>query len=108
MDDTVIVEGSVLLLLAERSDHGYALVRRLGGLGIDVSRDPGALYRRLAAMERRGLVEHRMCRSDKGPARKVYLPTTQGAEALDDWARRLGRTIGTLQTCLALHARLRD
>ena len=45
----------LLLLLAERADHGYDLVARLRPL-IDMDGDAGAVYRTLRHLEHDGLV----------------------------------------------------
>jgi PadR family transcriptional regulator, regulatory protein PadR len=103
-----LLDGSIILLLAQKSDYGYTLVQRLADIGIDVSHEKGILYRRLRALERRGLLEHYADRSKSGPARKVYQPTCAGYRALDDWVEGLPDVLAFIQSCLSLHGRLRE
>jgi PadR family transcriptional regulator, regulatory protein PadR len=70
----------LFLLLAETPSHGYDLMERAKGLGMD-SIDPGGLYRTLRAMEQEGLVESRWEASGSGPARRTYRLTSDG----QDW-----------------------
>ncbi|WP_194814214.1 PadR family transcriptional regulator [Nocardia sp. XZ_19_385] len=101
-----IVDGALLLLLAERADHGYSLLSRLEGLGIRVLDGPGALYRRLHALERKGLVVHEVGRSDKGPRRKIYTTTPLGSAALNERAISLRDARNTIDQWLHLHSNL--
>ncbi|MFG1791899.1 PadR family transcriptional regulator [Nocardia sp. NPDC049149] len=80
-----LIDGSILMLLVERPDHGYALLERLQVFGIEMNGEPGALYRRLHSLERKGLVEHSSIASIKGPPKKVYAATALGVVALRDW-----------------------
>jgi DNA-binding PadR family transcriptional regulator len=47
--------------------------------------DPGAVYRALRGLERRGLVWARWEPNPAGPARKVYTITDAGVSALRTW-----------------------
>ncbi|MGW5341329.1 PadR family transcriptional regulator [Rhodococcus pyridinivorans] len=87
-----LIDASLLMLVAERPDHGYALLDRLQIFGMELGDDLGVLYRRLHSLERRGLVEHQLSRSNKGPRRKVYQATPLGVRALHDWACSLRAT----------------
>lgn len=71
---------ALLVLLAERPDHGYDLAPRLSGLGVVADR--AAVYRTLRTMERRGELRSGWCASDHGPARRVYEVTATGRSAL--------------------------
>ncbi|MGW5324428.1 helix-turn-helix transcriptional regulator, partial [Rhodococcus pyridinivorans] len=55
-----LIDASLLMLVAERPDHGYALLDRLQIFGLELGDDLGVLYRRLHSLERRGLVEHQL------------------------------------------------
>lgn len=102
------LDSSLLILLAEQPDHGYALLRRLEIFGLGISDEPGALYRRLQSLERKGLVEYRLIHSDKGPRKKVYSATPQGLSVLRDWAPSLKVTHQALTCWLDTHATLFD
>ncbi|MFL6137336.1 MAG: helix-turn-helix transcriptional regulator [Frankiaceae bacterium] len=71
----------LLLLLAERSDHGYDLVTRLRPL-VDVDGDAGAVYRTLRHLERDGLVESTWLPANGAPARRSYQLTDEGRARL--------------------------
>jgi DNA-binding PadR family transcriptional regulator len=69
----------LLLLLAERPNHGYELIRLLEDrfLGL-YTPSAGTVYPRLAALEEEGLVEH-----DEIEGRKVYRLTDAGRAELE-------------------------
>lgn len=79
---------SLLLLLGEGPSHGYELLEQARRLGIRGA-EPGGLYRALRAMEREGLVRSRWERSQSGPARRTYLLTGSGCNALEASAAAL-------------------
>lgn len=81
----------LLLLLSERASHGYDLLERLGGLGMNAI-DPGGLYRALRAMEQEGLVISKWEPSELGPARRTYRTTDEGRDWLHAWAGTLRET----------------
>jgi DNA-binding PadR family transcriptional regulator len=69
----------LLLLLAERPNHGYELIRLLEDrfLGL-YTPSAGTIYPRLAALEEEGLIEH-----DEIEGRKVYRLTDAGRAELE-------------------------
>ncbi len=79
------IRSCVLLLVAQRSSHGYDLFDRLEDLGV-MATDPGGLYRTLRAMEREGLLSSSWESSAIGPARRAYELTSDGVEWLHAWA----------------------
>ena len=106
MDD--IVEGlrhpsaligpCILLLLAERPSHGYALVDRLKEFGFTEG-STGSLYRELRRLEDGGLAHSYWEASQtRGPARRVYELTAAGRRAL----------IGCADAAVELTATLED
>ena len=70
----------LLLLLAERADHGYELATRLRPLH-DGEGDSGGVYRALRGLEKHGLVRSEWRTSDVGPARRTYHITAGRARA---------------------------
>lgn len=71
----------LLLLLAEGPSHGYELLEQVRKLGISAA-EPGGLYRYLRSMEREDLVSSWWEPSQAGPARRTYVLTDAGADAL--------------------------
>ena len=74
----------ILLLLREKSAHGYDLLERLTGFGFD-SGDSGWLYRTLRMLERDDVVGSTWETSASGPPRRVYALTVAGRHQLHAW-----------------------
>jgi poly-beta-hydroxybutyrate-responsive repressor len=72
----------LLLLLAEGPSHGYELLEQVRRLGIRGA-EPGGLYRYLRSMEKEQLVSSWWEPSQAGPARRTYVLTDEGKQALD-------------------------
>lgn len=82
-----------MLLLKQRTSHGYELMARLEEYGFSAdSVDPGAVYRTLRRLEAEGAVESEWETSEAGPAKRQYKITEDGKELLDAWAKALRRT----------------
>ena len=71
----------LLLLLAEGPSHGYELLEQARRLGIQGA-EPGGLYRYLRSMEKEELVRSWWEPSQAGPARRTYILTDSGRNAL--------------------------
>ena len=98
----------VLLLLAEGPSHGYELAGSLKEFtpeGLNV--EPSILYRMLRQMEEEGLATSSLDDSGVGPARKVYVLTPEGREALDLWASSLEGTARMLDSFRERYERTR-
>src|SRR5215210_2166767 len=81
-------EPAVLLLLRERSVHGYELLEQLPELtGERV--DMGNLYRFLRLLEAEGIVRSDWDDDAPGPSKRVYELTDEGRVLLDEWATAL-------------------
>jgi PadR family transcriptional regulator PadR len=93
----------LLLLLRERSAHGYDLLERLEPLGISRA-DPGRLYRALRALEEEGLVHSAWEASDAGPDRRIYELTRPGMESLHASSQALNATSRTLNAFLSRYS----
>ncbi len=85
-------EPAVLLLLRERSSHGYELLEALPELTGEGRVDMGNLYRVLRALEEDGLVSSAWQADAPGPARRTYELTPAGRRLLDEWAEALRRS----------------
>lgn len=77
------VRPCLLLLLAEGPSHGYELLEQVRRAGVR-NADAGGLYRSLRSMEQSGLVSSWWEPSQAGPARRSYVLTDDGRQALDD------------------------
>ncbi len=89
----------LLLLLAERADHGYELASRLRPLH-DGEGDSGGVYRALRGLEKHGLVRSEWRTSDVGPARRTYHITSAGLALLAHQVGELQRTHEVLHVFL--------
>ena len=78
---------ALLLLLTEKSSHGYELTERYAELGFtDANFDPGAIYRTLKILEAEKLIKSKWDTEKIGPAKKIYTITPEGKEMLSIWA----------------------
>jgi PadR family transcriptional regulator PadR len=77
-----VVSMLLLRLLAEEESYGYQLVLRLQGCGFETLAE-GTVYPALTRLESKGLLESRLVRSHRGPARKYYRPTPAGGAELE-------------------------
>ena len=93
----------LLLLLAERADHGYELASRLRPLH-DGEGDSGGVYRALRALEKHGLVRSEWRTSEVGPARRTYHITPAGLALLAQQVQELKRTHDVLHVFLERYA----
>lgn len=95
----------LLLLLSEKSAHGYELLDKLNQNEDTKGIDPGFLYRTLRQFEQDGLVKSSWDVEGRGPARRVYEITPDGIEYLHAWIEhirstreRLGRLLETYES----------
>jgi PadR family transcriptional regulator PadR len=101
------LRGFLLLLLAERSAHGYDLVERLRLLGVRIE-EPAPVYKALRHMDQEHLVTTTWKLSSQGPTRREYTLTPEGREQLKDWVALVNQSRDTLQRCLEKYERLND
>ena len=94
------VRPCLLLLLAEGPSHGYELLEQVRRLGVR-NADAGGLYRCLRSMEQSGLVSSWWEPSQAGPARRSYLLTEAGREALESSSTSLTEVHRLLGALLA-------
>jgi PadR family transcriptional regulator, regulatory protein PadR len=98
------LQSALLLLLAEKPRHGYALTNAVGELGLG-EMDRPRIYRALAELEQNGMVKVWDETSQAGHTRRVYSVTDCGHQslrsavdkvvhernALDNFLQRYGR-----------------
>ena len=68
----------LLLLLKQRSAHGYDMIQLLPEFGFSDRLDPGTVYRNLRRLEEEGLVTSHWDVGEGGPARRLYGLTDEG------------------------------
>jgi PadR family transcriptional regulator len=95
----------LLLLVRERTGHGYELLSRLQRFGFDAA-DSGWLYRTLRRLEVDGLVSSSWETSGAGPARRVYELTAQGEASLRNAADALRAEVHASQSFLDRYRRV--
>jgi len=92
----------LLLLLRQRSTHGYELIQSLGEFGFSEGEaDPGSVYRHLRRLEEDGLVTSEWQTQESGPAKRLYRLTPEGDEVLAAWAQTIARNKARLENFLA-------
>ena len=86
-----LLEPALLILIRERSRHGYTLLTDLEALGMGTIH-PSVVYRTLREMERLNWIESNWdkCQS-QGPPRRTYTLTDQGETALQYWQQELNK-----------------
>ena len=94
---------AILLLLGERSGHGYDLLERLPTVTGEARVDVGNLYRVLRTLEEQGLVTSEWDESVPGPAKRTYELTDAGREALERWVAALAETRDRIDRFLERH-----
>lgn len=89
----------LLLLLFERSGHGYDLIDRLKALGLpDV--EPGHVYRVLRGLERDRSLISGWETAGAGPARRCYQLTAKGRDDLRSCLASLAQLHQVIDSCL--------
>jgi DNA-binding PadR family transcriptional regulator len=107
--DLVAASGTplVLSILAEGESYGYAIIKRVGELsGGQMAWTDGMLYPVLHRLEKQGLIESSVRRSEAGRKRKYYRLKKEGTKVLNEhkseW-KMVYSTLGRLwevQSCL--------
>jgi PadR family transcriptional regulator, regulatory protein PadR len=82
-------EPALLLLLSERTAHGYDLLEQLPELTGERRIDMGNLYRVLRALEEDGIVRSDWRDDAPGPSKRIYELTDEGRRLLGGWADAL-------------------
>ena len=86
-----LLQPTVMALLVDGPQHGYALVERLKDsplMGGSKPNDTG-VYRLLNSLEEQLLVKHRVAESELGPSKRTYELTRSGRECLSKWTATL-------------------
>src|SRR4030042_6103027 len=92
---------ALLLLLAEKSSHGYELTERYSEFGFtEAGYDPGAIYRTLKLLEADGFIKSRWKTGSTGPAKKIYSITPEGIEMMSSWESDIKRRLNIFEQFL--------
>ena len=101
------IEPCLLLLLAEKTAHGYELMENLEQFQFDPRcQDPGQVYRTLRRMEKEGLVQSAWETGEAGPARRCYQITADGRDILQAWMLTLKKRITMVERLLARYQQI--
>ena len=101
------METSLLVLLANQTNHGYGLLEHLKDFGFN-SVNVSTLYRIMRKMEERGWVSSGWEKGDKGPQRRVYAITQDGTAALSEWIDVFKQRRANIETLLGKYGELKD
>ncbi len=96
-----LVQPILLLLLCEKSAHGYELIERMSGFGLDFPVEPTTVYRYLRRFEEQGFVTSHWETQDAGPARRLYEITPEGKGYFKAWMAVLRKRKDLLDFILA-------
>ena len=99
---------SLLLLLSEKSSHGYELIEKYAEFGFtEAGSDPGAIYRTLKLLASEGFIISQWDTDKLGPARKIYSVTDGGLELLSSWAEGIKERKKYLESFLKRYNKLK-
>jgi DNA-binding PadR family transcriptional regulator len=94
----------LLVLLHQRSAHGYDLLDELEHFGFNLDRlDPSLVYRALREMEASALVMSEWGEESLGPQRRMYQITPDGEAFLKEWVADLKRTRQEIDALLQVY-----
>jgi PadR family transcriptional regulator, regulatory protein PadR len=98
---------AMLLLLSEKSTHGYELMGKYASFGFtDANSDPGAIYRTLKKLEIKGFIIS-VWKTDKpGAAKKIYSITDEGLLLLKRLVKEIKERKKTLELFIKRYERL--
>lgn len=91
-----VLEGCVLLIIAEKEVYGYELSQKLQEAGLTSVRE-GSIYPVLLRIQKNGFIKGEMKPSLSGPDRKYYTLTPEGREALDKFDTNWDQLVQTIE-----------
>ncbi len=94
---------SLLVLIKEKSDHGYSLHKRLMATGVTTPISTGALYRCLRKMESDEFLVTTWNTPKAGPASRVYSLTSTGEQELKEQVDLVQREVLGLRRILNIY-----
>ena len=109
-----MLQPTVMALLAEGPQHGYALVQRLSESPLlkGTKPDDTGVYRLLKILEGQRLVRHEVAESELGPSKRLYELTDLSRECLgkwtdtlDDYHRAIAKLVALMRKAEAMTSR---
>ncbi len=99
---------ALLLLLSEKSSHGYELTEKYTEFGFtEAGSDPGAIYRTLNLLGSDGFIKSKWKTDEPGPAKKIYSITDEGSKLLSSWAKEIKERKKTFEFFLKRYNKLK-
>jgi len=86
-----LLQPRILHILSREKMHGYGIVQALETKPLfhEEKADTAGIYRALATLQDRGLVEFEWLTESSGPAKKQYAITEEGRHCLKNWINTL-------------------
>jgi PadR family transcriptional regulator, regulatory protein PadR len=86
-----LLQPRILQILTKEKNHGYGIVQALEmePLFHEEKADTAGIYRALATLQDRGLIEFEWILESSGPAKKQYAITDEGKHCLHYWIKTL-------------------
>jgi PadR family transcriptional regulator, regulatory protein PadR len=80
------IQPSILMALKQKPSYGYELIQEISRFGfVEGPAPPGMIYRHLRDLEEDGLVSSEWKTDEAGPAKRMYVITSDGMEILGFW-----------------------
>jgi PadR family transcriptional regulator, regulatory protein PadR len=101
-----LLQPRILQILKKEKNHGYGIVQALEmkPLFHEEKADTAGIYRTLATLQDRGLIDFEWILESSGPAKKQYAITEEGKQCLKHWVQTLHEYRQALDDFL-LHAK---
>lgn len=98
-----LLQPRILQLLSNGKLHGYGIVQALEAAPLfrQEKADTAGIYRALATLQERGLVDFEWILETSGPAKKEYNLTENGTHCLNNWVQTLREYTSGLEDFLA-------
>lgn len=91
-----VLEGCILLIIAEKEVYGYELSQKLQEAGLTSVRE-GSIYPVLLRIQKNGFIRGEMKPSSSGPDRKYYTLTPKGRDALAEFDANWDQLVQTIE-----------
>lgn len=103
------IQAELLLLLGQRTSHGYELIQRLNEVDFKSGEaDAATVYRNLRRMDKDKLIESHWEVGESGPGRRLYKLTPQGEASLKVWAKYIAQQKARLENFLEAYLQFEE
>ena len=98
-----LLQPRILQILNGGKMHGYGIVQDLENAPLfrEEKADTAGIYRALATLQERGMVDFEWVTETSGPAKKEYVITDDGRHCLKNWVATLGEYTHALESFLS-------